>query len=82
MQTGSLGSRAANTLDTRLGRLYRGCGASTVAAISVFPKSNVTGHVAERFWEAMVLSLDGQGRNSNGGMSGEATTRITALRRL
>ena len=32
--------------------------------------------------EAMVLSLDGPGRNSSGGMSGEATARIAALRRL
>ena len=49
MQTGSLGSRAADTLDTRLGRLYRGCGASTVAAISVFP--NLKGFVGFDFIE-------------------------------
>ena len=40
MQAGSLGSRAADALETRLGRLYRGCGASTVAAMSVFPNLN------------------------------------------
>ncbi len=60
---GSLGSRAADALETRLGRLYRGCGASTVAAISVFPNLTsldidvrLKGHVADRFWEAMVLA--------------------------
>jgi len=69
MQTGSLGPRAADALKTRLGRLYRGCGASAVAAISAFPNLisldidvKLKGHVADRFWEAMVLALDGQGR--------------------
>ena len=57
-------------------RGLHGCGHKRIS------KSYFTGHVAERFWEAMVLSLDGQGRNSNGGMSGEATARIAALRRL
>ena len=61
MRTESFGAHAADTLETRLGRLYRGCGASVVAAISVLPSLisldidvRLKGSVADRFWEMVI----------------------------
>jgi len=60
-----LGSRASEALETRLGRLYRGCGASIAALIQMCPSLTtlrldirLEGHAGDRFWEAVCLALD------------------------
>ena len=59
-----LGVRASEALTTRLGRLYRGCGAAVAAVLNMCPKVTsltldvrLKGHMANRFWEAVCLAI-------------------------
>ena len=59
-----LGVRASEALTTRLGRLYRGCGAAVAAVLNMCPKVTsltldvrLKGHMADRFWEAVCLAI-------------------------
>jgi len=68
--TNQLGSRGSEplimlALETRLGRLYRGCGTSVTALIQICPSLTALsldirfeGHAGDRFWEGICLALE------------------------